>query len=140
MDENIFVLLNAIICMGLFIKINKVSKTLTRDEDIDDYRQGDDVMCFNAAGGRCNVSYFTVIKEVEANSFEDLDYSDTEIDPTYKEWRNNGWIDRDGHTYPCGWIRVMMGVPQYLNKLSPAQYRKCKELEIYINESDVLWQ
>lgn len=155
--------------MGLFIKIRDFTECSSvgwrqiRDSDIEDYRNGEDVLCYTGNLGRCPVSCFDVLEEVEADDFESLDYSGTYLDPKGKEWENNGWIDRDGHIYPCdwmqhddlayyyfkkttseleaqGWIRVMQGTPGYVGRVSQVQYNKCKELGIYIPENCVLWQ
>lgn len=170
-NENVFVLFNVDDCMGLFIKIIEKGRPLEygvgwrqiRDEDIEDYRDGDDVLCYTGGLGRCPVSCFDILEEAEADSFEDLDYKGTYLDPTGKEWKNNGWMDRDGHVYPCdwmnhddvayyyfkkttsqleaaGWIRVMYGVPGYRGRISQAQYNKCKDLGIEISEREVQWQ
>lgn len=169
-NENILILLNAYYNMGLFIKIVETGFPHTqagwrqiRDEDIEDYRDGVDVLCYTGNYGRCPVSCFEVLEEAEADDFEDLDYRNTYLDPHGKEWRNNGWIDREGHTYPCewmqhddlayyyfkktvsemeaaGWIRVTNGVPGYRGRISQAQYNKCMELGIEIPEYNVLWQ
>lgn len=37
-----------------------------------------------------------------------------------------------------GWIRVNYDIPA--NKITQAQYNKCKELNIKVREEDVLWQ
>lgn len=156
--------------MGLFIKTREdrleraeAGWRQIRDEDIEDYYAGEDVLCYTGNFGRCPVSCFKVLEEVEADNFEDLDYSGTYLDPTGREWRGNGWIDRDGHIYPCdwmqhddmayyyfkkstpelesqGWIRVMQEVPGYVGRISQNQFNKCKELGIHIPENCVLWQ
>lgn len=160
--------------MGLFVKVkpaDSYNKNSYReigwrqilDEDIEDYRDGEDVLCYNSAGGRCPIDGFKVLEEVEADCFENLDWTDTWMDPKHNKWNGNGWIDRDGHVYPCGWmehdniayyylksditelenkgwIRVMYDVPVYRGKLTQAQYNKCKDLGIDINEENVLWQ
>ena len=113
--------------MGLFIKIVETGFPHTqagwrqiRDEDIEDYRDGVDVLCYTGSYGRCPVSCFEVLEEVEADDFEDLDFKDTYLDPRGKEWRNN--------------------VPDYRGRISQAQYNKCTELGIEIPEYNVLWQ
>lgn len=157
--------------MGLFIKVkqagylsnNSCGWRQIQDEDIEDYHDGLDVLCYTSQFGRCSVEAFDVIEEVEAKDFDDLDYSGTWIDPTGKEWCDNGWIDRDGDIYPCGWmehddlaylyfksdvqtleksgwIRVMHGVPKHETKITQYQYNRCKELGIEISENEVLWQ
>lgn len=39
-----------------------------------------------------------------------------------------------------GWIRVNYDIPYCANKITQAQYNKCKELNIKVREEDVLWQ
>lgn len=156
--------------MGLFIKIREVGLERAQpgwrqilDKDIKDYHDGEDVLCYNGNYGRCPVSAFDVLEEVEADCFEELDYKGTHLDPTGKEWNGNGWIDRDGKLYPCdwmqhddlayyyfkksvdqleasGWIRVMRNTPGYRGRISQAQYNKCKQIGIEIPENDILWQ
>lgn len=94
--------------MGLFIKIREVGLERAQpgwrqilDKDIEDYHDGEDVLCYNGNYGRCPVSAFDVLEEVEADCFEELDYKGTYLDPTGKEWNGNGWI------------RVMRNTPGY---------------------------
>ena len=102
-NENVFVLYNADSYMGLFIKIVETGFPHTqagwrqiRDEDIEDYRDGVDVLCYTGNYGRCPVSCFEVLEEAEADDFEDLDYRNTYLDPHGKEWRNNGGVIEKG--------------------------------------------
>lgn len=129
LNEDVFILLNTCNYMGLFVKVSpKGDKTIgwrqVSDEDIEDYRNGEIVELYNFSGG---------------------------------------WIDRDGKVYPCdwmehdtmaylyfkfdtytletlGWIRVNYDIPYCANKITQAQYNKCKELNIKVREEDVLWQ
>lgn len=59
--------------MGLFIKIREVGLERAQpgrrqilDKDIEDYHDGEDVLCYNGNYGRCPVSAFDVLEEVEA--------------------------------------------------------------------------
>ena len=156
--------------MGLFIKVKEKDLPCAKpgwrqilDKDIEDFHEGDDVLCYNANFGRCPVSCFDILEEVEANHFDELDYRGTYYDPTGKTWNGNGWISRDGKAYACdwmehddvayyyfkksiremessGWIRVNFDVPNYIGRISQAQYNKCKDLGIEIDENNVLWQ
>lgn len=168
LNEDVFILLNTYNYMGLFVKVSpKGDKTIgwrqVSDEDIEDYRNGEIVELYNFSGGRCFSDAFTILEEIESDSFEKLDWNNTFIDPKLKSWNGNGWIDRDGKVYPCdwmehdtmahlyfkfdtytletlGWIRVNYGIPYRANKITQAQYNKCKELNIKVREEDVLWQ
>ena len=108
-NENIFILLNAYYNMGLFIKIREVGLERAQpgwrqilDKDIEDYRDGVDVLCYNGNYGRCPVSAFDVLEEVEAGCFEELDYKGTYLDPTGKEWNGNGWIEMESFILVTG--------------------------------------
>ena len=138
LNEDVFILLNTCNYMGLFVKVSpKGGKTIG-------WRQVSD-------------------EDIESDSFEKLDWNNTFIDPKLKSWNGNGWIDRDGKVYPCdwmehdtmaylyfkfdtytletlGWIRVNYDIPYCANKITQAQYNKCKELNIKVREEDVLWQ
>lgn len=168
LNEDVFILLNTCNYIGLFVKVSpKGGKTIgwrqVSDEDIEDYRNGEIVELYNFSGGRCFSDAFTILEEIESDSFEKLDWNNTFIDPKLKSWNGNGWIDRDGKVYPCdwmehdtmaylyfkfdtytletlGWIRVNYDIPYCANKITQAQYNKCKELNIKVREEDVLWQ
>lgn len=119
--------------MGLFIKIiepglprAQAGWRQIRDEDIEDYHDGVDVLCYTENYGRCPVSCFEVLEEVEADDFEDLAYY--YFKKTVSELEASGWI------------RIMNGIPDYRGRISQAQYNKCTELGIEIPEYNVLWQ
>ena len=61
------------------------------DEDIEDYRNGEIVELYNFSGGRCFSDAFTILEEIESDSFEKLDWNNTFIDPKLKSWNGNGW-------------------------------------------------
>lgn len=138
LNEDVFILLNTCNYMGLFVKVSpKGGKTIgwrqVSDEDIEDYRNGEIVELYNFSGGRCFSDAFTILEEIESDSFEKLDWNNTFIDP-----KLNGWIDRDGKVYPCDWMEH--DIPYCASKITQAQYNKCKELNIKVREEDVLWQ
>lgn len=133
LNEDVFILLNTCNYMGLFVKVSpKGDKTIgwrqVSDEDIEDYRNGEIVELYNFSGGRCFSDAFTILEEIESDSFEKLDWNNTFIDPKLKSWNGNGWI------------RVNYDIPYCANKITQAQYNKCKELNIKVREEDVLWQ
>lgn len=76
LNEDVFILLNTCNYMGLFVKVSpKGDKTIgwrqVSDEDIEDYRNGEIVELYNFSGGRCFSDAFTILEEIESDSWMD---------------------------------------------------------------------
>lgn len=157
--------------MGFYIKVSNFKDMNPRfmgwvqimEDSIEDIWEESETSNIN--GGRCTLGmfYYDIESIVEAESFYNLNYSNTSYDPSLKEWKGNGWLSPSGEIYPCdwmehddvaefyfkkdvttfektGWLRLHSDTSVYGNdRITLQQYNKLNQLNIphYYTEEDV---